>query len=357
MRKQDRTLTGGGERGYYLVALTLALAFLLGAVGLAIDIGRMYIVKSEAQSFVDSAALYAAEQLDGTSNGVALAQAAVAGEPKKWGFGLNAFTGVQTSFGTSSTGPWNTTPPAPPTGYYFVKVTTTVNLPMYLISAVTGVASSSISASAVAGRAATTTMSGGEFPFSVYTRAGSPDNATDPYGMQIGSQYTLRWGAPGTGSTCGTDATKPNLSTNGKVRGYCCVGQSAATLRQAIVSGLTDPLSIGQPVSMDNGAKNTEMTSIALRVNMDSDIASANYAAYRAAAQGNGERVVVVAVNGGAPGYTMLGFAGFFLSTPGQYSGLGGNDSACAEYIGAWVQGSPDPSPSGSGAFHLRLYQ
>ena len=207
MRRHDRIRTGRGERGYYLVALTLAMVFLPGAVGLAIDIGRMYIAKSEAQSFVDSAALYAAAQLDGTSNGLALAQAAVVSEPKKWGFGNNAFTGVQTSFGTSSTGPWDAVPPTPPTGYYFVQVTATANPPMYLIGTLTGVSSPSISAVAVAGRSPTTNISGGEFPFSVYTRAASPDDATDPYGMQIGNQYTLRWGAPGTRSSCGTDTT------------------------------------------------------------------------------------------------------------------------------------------------------
>ena len=48
---------GSGARGYVLVALTLALVFLLSICGLAVDIGRMYITKSEAQSFVDSAAL------------------------------------------------------------------------------------------------------------------------------------------------------------------------------------------------------------------------------------------------------------------------------------------------------------
>src|SRR5260370_15382273 len=77
MRKHDRILHGRGERGFYLVTLTLALGFLLGAVGLAIDIGRMYIVKSEVQSFVDSAALYGAAQLDGASNGLALAKTAI----------------------------------------------------------------------------------------------------------------------------------------------------------------------------------------------------------------------------------------------------------------------------------------
>jgi hypothetical protein len=81
----------------------------------------------------------------------------------------------------------------------------------------------------------------------------------------------LRWGAPGTNSTCGTDATKPNLSKNGKIRGYCCVAESAATLRQAIIGGNTDPISMGDPVEMDNGAKNTEMSAIGMRVAVDTE--------------------------------------------------------------------------------------
>lgn len=36
--------------------LAVSLATLLGLVGLAVDVGRMYIVKSETQSFVDAAA-------------------------------------------------------------------------------------------------------------------------------------------------------------------------------------------------------------------------------------------------------------------------------------------------------------
>lgn len=42
--------------GYVLVMLAVSLATLLGLVGLAVDVGRMYIVKSETQSFVDAAA-------------------------------------------------------------------------------------------------------------------------------------------------------------------------------------------------------------------------------------------------------------------------------------------------------------
>jgi hypothetical protein len=115
---------------------------------------------------------------------------------------------------------------------------------------------------AAAGRSATSSLvAGGEFPFSPYTRIASPDNASDPFGYQIGNQYTLRWGAPGNKTTCGTDATSSNLSNNGKIRGYCCVSQSGASLRQAIVGGQTDPVAVGSPVPMDNGAKNTENAS------------------------------------------------------------------------------------------------
>jgi hypothetical protein len=232
-----------------------------------------------------------------------------------------------------------------------------VQLPMYLMG-ILGAQYSSIGASAVAGRSATTTVPGGEFPFSPYTRVSSPDNADDPYGYQIGNQYTLRWGAPGNRTDCGTDTTQPNLSSIGNVRGYCCISESAATLRQAIVGGKTDPVSLGNAVPMDNGAEDTEMSAMAMRVNMDWDSTSTTYAQYRSTRMGNGERVVFVPVNNGPPNYTNVGFGGFFLLDAGYYSGLRGTDSACAEYIGTYLQGSPNRlEPGGSGAYHVRLFQ
>jgi len=349
------------NRGYILVALSLGMVFLLGMAGLAIDVGRMYITKSEAQSFADSAAFSAALQLDGTAAGVTRAQTAVSNDPKKWEFQNDAFTGVTTSFGSSAAGPFTTTPPNPPSGFYFARVQTSVSLPMYLMGPLAG-QNASIAAAAIAGRAATTGTAGGEFPFSPYTRTASPDNGADPFGYQVGNQYTLRWGAPGNNTTCGTDATRPNLSSNGKIRGYCCVSQSAADLRQAIVGGATDPVNVGDPVPMDNGAKNTEMSAIAMRVEEDTDTTSTTYAQYLANGTGNGERVVYVPVNSGSPSYTALGFAGFFLLNDGAYTGLHGNDSACAEYIGTYVQGAAGHGASGlasggSGAYHIKLYR
>lgn len=346
----------GRQRGYILIALSLGLVFILGMAGLAVDLGRMYVTKSEAQSFVDSAAFSAALQLDGTAAGVARATIAVANNPKQWQFQTSAFTNVTTMFATASTGPWVANP-SPATNYYYAQVQTTVSLPMYLIGAL-GSQYSTIAAGAVSGRAATTSVPGGEFPFSPYSRIASPDNPNDPFGYQIGNDYTLRWGAPGNNTTCGTDATQPNLSSNGFYRGYCCVAQGASNVTQAILGGATDPMTVGNPVEMDNGAQNVHPSDIATRVSWDSDTTSATYAQYLANGTGNGERVVMVPVNNGPPNFDVVGFAGFFLLNAAYYNGLNGNGSACAEYIGAYVQGGgADLAASGSGAYHIKLYQ
>jgi Flp pilus assembly protein TadG len=257
MREQaNRRFTYRGRRGYILVGSALSLPFLLGVSGLAIDIGRMYIAKNEAQAYVDSAAVAAAQQLDGTSAGITQAGTAASSDTGKWRFDTQSFSTVTTSFGTSVAGPFTTTPPNPPTGYNYVQVVAAVNVPMYLIRVLTG-PTSTVAARAVAGRTSITTLPSGVFPFSPYTRSwtgtqnggvAQPDNASDPYGYQVGDQYTLRWGAPGNKTSCGTDATNNNLSTNGKIRGYCCVSNSAASLRQAIVSGDTDSVTTGQSI-------------------------------------------------------------------------------------------------------------
>lgn len=346
-----------GRRGFVLVAVTLAATFLLGVIGLAVDVGRMYVAKNEAQSFTDTAAIAAALQLDSTSAGITRAVNAVQANSKRWGFGSAAFDSVSTEFATSLTGAWTATPPDPPTNYAYVRVRASATMPMYFIRVLTQSPTATVGASAVGIHEQLATLPGGEFPFSPFTRSGSPDNAADPFGYQVGNQYTLRWGAPGNRTDCGTDATQPNLSSNGNIRGYCCAG-SAAALRQTIVSGLTAPVTIGQNTPMDNGAKQTEMTAIAERVATDTDPASTTYAQYLAAGGGNGRRVVVVPINNGPPSYTAVGFAGFFLLNESYYANLkGGNNSACAEYIGAWTQGSSKPTPGGSGAFHVRLAQ
>jgi Flp pilus assembly protein TadG len=355
--------------GYMLVATSLSLFFLLGVAGLAVDIGRMYITKAEAQAFADSAALYAATKLDGTSTGLTNAATAATSDNDKWRFDTSKFTSVNVSFSNSATGSFVTSP-ASASGYNYVQVYVTATLPMYLIRVFSG-PSTTIAASAIAGSQSITSLSTGVFPFTPYSRAtgyGTPEvgSGSDPFGYAAGHQYTLRWGAPGTNTNCGTDdasSTAP-LASQGKYRGYCCVSESAASLRQAIEGLKTDSVTIGSTIVRDNGAKNTEMSAIGYRVALDSDTSSSTYSAYKSGGNGNGARVVVVPVNTGPQGQAdvnVAGLAAFFLLNSSYYSGLGGNDSACAEYIGPWTEGVPFPAQSTgasySSAYRLRLFK
>lgn len=371
---KKRILPGRGKRsrkrGYIMIMLSLGLPFLLGVTGMAIDIGRMYITKSEAQHFVDSAAINATLALDGKSTGITAAQTAVSTTPLAYGFGQTVFptASTVTTFGTDPAGAFTATPPNPPTNYNYVQVMTQVNVPMYLMRILVG-PNAQVAASAIAGWAPTTTLpNGGEFPFSPYTRgyAGAREDDPahpDPYGYKINNKYTMLWGAPGNKTNCGTDnsvpaapgVSGPGLADNNNVRGYCCVSTSGSGLRQAIVGTLTDPVTIGANVNMYNGDKNTMTGAIAWRVNLDTDTTTTSYDDYLEHGNGNGMRVVMVPVNGGPPNYTLVGFAGFFLGPSSLYNGLNGNDAACGTYIGQFRQGQANPPP-GAGAAHVRLF-
>jgi hypothetical protein len=66
------------QRGAVIVTTALFLLFLLGFMGIALDFGRLFIVKTELQTAMDSCALAAAQELDGTAD--ALIRATSAGK-------------------------------------------------------------------------------------------------------------------------------------------------------------------------------------------------------------------------------------------------------------------------------------
>jgi uncharacterized membrane protein len=114
---------------------SLSLLVLLGVCGLAIDIGRMYVAKSEAQS-MDVAAMNAVATLATNPGAFTPAISAAALTPKKWSFGNTPFSNVITTFGTSSSDAFIANPPAAGNkapDYKFARVSVTINVPMYLI--------------------------------------------------------------------------------------------------------------------------------------------------------------------------------------------------------------------------------
>ncbi len=66
------------QKGSVIVTTALLLLFLLGFMGFAIDLGHMFVVKTELQTAMDSCALAAAQELDGT--GTAITRALSAGK-------------------------------------------------------------------------------------------------------------------------------------------------------------------------------------------------------------------------------------------------------------------------------------
>jgi len=58
------------QKGFILIAMSVCMFLLLAVVGMAFDMGRVYIARNEAQIFADAAAMAAAKQLDGTAAGL-----------------------------------------------------------------------------------------------------------------------------------------------------------------------------------------------------------------------------------------------------------------------------------------------
>jgi uncharacterized membrane protein len=91
------------DKGFVLIVTCIVLAILLGLAGLGIDIGRMYVIRSELQAFSDAAALNAAIQLDGTEQGTtrarhAASQLAAGPHAMKWDLGSQPITDITSSF-------------------------------------------------------------------------------------------------------------------------------------------------------------------------------------------------------------------------------------------------------------------
>ena len=61
------------QRGFVLIAMSVTMLLLLAVIGLAFDLGRVYIARNEAQVFTDAAAMTAASKMDGTAAGIARA--------------------------------------------------------------------------------------------------------------------------------------------------------------------------------------------------------------------------------------------------------------------------------------------
>ena len=347
--------------------------------GLAVDMGRMYITKNEAQSYADSASLYAVQQLDGTSAGITAADNAVANNPMKWGFGTTAFSGTTTEYSTDGSTNWATSGNVAASdvpNIRYVRVTANVNnLPLYLLPVTGTGATATVQARAIAGQTLEGTSSANPvrnnvFPYSPIANVDATNSSQlpttgDPFGFTVGQQYDLKWpGSPTVGTVgnpkvpCAGDdnAAMINRETPAGSQWGEVVYNSAQSIYQTITddSGGVN-LYVNQSVTPTTGDKNKEVTAFNDRVAQDTNTTSTTLSDYLANPH-NGRRLVTVMVNSGfanAAGVAYptseqaigLGFAQFLLLP--DYSQNGGSNNAwCAIYVGP---GAAPDTPSGGG--------
>lgn len=361
------------ERGFTLFTTVLSLVATIGIVGLAIDVGRLYIAKSELQNFTDSASIAASLELDGTWPGIYRAQGQVSSNPNKWNFVSTSITKTSIYFAQTELGPWVAVP-ADPAGYRLARVVANVDVPLTFMAAFMGVAPDSgaggapvallmmlqstlpVKADSESGQEPKNSWSEALFPFSPYAHS-----QVGPYfGLVPGGQYTLRWPSnPHLNSNvCSGDNQQQMIdlaqSGGGSERGFI-ESTSASLLRATIVDDYQSVTrSIGDAVTMTGGAKQSQLTSLVERINQDNDSTSPTFSQYMAGGKGSGRRIVGAPINTGAPNYTIVQIGAFFLLPTTQYNN-GGNSSFCAEFLGAWVQGARNQGAGDPGAYVARL--
>ena len=137
------------QQGAMLIFFLFMLPVLIATMGLALDVGKFFIVKSELQNAADACALAAAYELDGTSSQFTRANAAglnLAAINKVY-FQQGAVAGTTVQFSTTATGGYAN--PAPANASFVRCNVSQPNVPTWFIQLV-GIGNQTIPATAVA---------------------------------------------------------------------------------------------------------------------------------------------------------------------------------------------------------------
>jgi hypothetical protein len=155
------------QQGAVVIIVAICIVVLVGMLGLVLDLGRLYVTKSDLQNAADAAALSGAKQLDGTDTGICCDSTSSAVGMAKGTASLNSFfsntgkvsvkiTDSDIEFSDTKDGPWVDfkSAQASPANKFFIKVNTASgNLSTWFIHIIPGAANTtSTSGVAVAGR-------------------------------------------------------------------------------------------------------------------------------------------------------------------------------------------------------------
>jgi len=371
MRQKSPVLRGrkGRESGFVLITMAMASIAMLGILGVAVDIGRMFIAKNETQAYCDSAALAAALALDGTSTGISLAKTAVTNSANTWNLDTSKVTNPTVTFATSASGPWVSNP-SPATAYTYASVSATVPLTLYFLPVVVGNTTQNVTSAAVAAQVAITSFPQGLAPYSAVSTVNTPPN----FGLVVGNSYDIQWPASNAGgfvtSPCSGDSLTSQqavLNNWGSTSGYWGASSNNVIQQEILDAIQTEPLSIGtniQPV-LTNGQKQSEAGYLDDRVNQDISTDLSNTPSGYMSSTHNGRRLLPVPVIDptSTSNTTVIGYASFLLlanKIPSDYykKNTNGNSAFCAIYAGPYQVGGISTGPGGStGATFVKLIQ
>ncbi len=238
--------TARRDRGIILWAFAAMVFGVVGICGLAIDLGQMYIAKSELQNYTDAAALAAALKLDGTTNGITQATSEALNNVNNWKFGTASASNVTVEFSTIFDGGYIENPPTG-AGYRFVRVRAHEAVGLFFLPLIPGVGTSrSVAASSTSGQMMLAGVGDGVLPF-------SPDahDANDPnFWCLLGKPYTLRWakavGNPPAGTYLTSTGGQKLIGCQGDmdVPGFQ-PGETSVSQRGYIDLGNLDPIEAG----------------------------------------------------------------------------------------------------------------
>ncbi|UCF23089.1 MAG: hypothetical protein JSV72_19860 [Ralstonia sp.] len=213
------------QRGVVLPIVGLVIAVLLGMAGLVIDLGGLFVAKSELQSAVDSCALSAAQELDGNKDALTRATNAglTAGNANNVTYQKvsASLAAADITFSTSLTGTYSPAATGS-SGSSYVKCNhTTSGITARLIKFVGGATTNSVAALAVATRVHA--QSTCPIPVALIPKTGG----TSPnYGFQVGEWATMLYTGgstlPGEMGWYNLDgSTNANETKTEMLLGYC----------------------------------------------------------------------------------------------------------------------------------------
>lgn len=218
--------THGKQRGAIIPIVGVALIVLLGFAGLVIDLGGLFVAKTELQSALDSCALSAAQELDGAADAITRAGHAglTAGNVNNVQYQKSAagIVAGDISFSDSLAGSYSTSFTPVANAKYAKCTHSTPGIAAHFIELLGGPATSSVGAVAIATR--THAQSTCPIPVGLRPKAGG---AAPNYGFQVGEWVNILYDP--TKSAGGGEAGWYNLdgttsaseTRNELANGYC----------------------------------------------------------------------------------------------------------------------------------------